>query len=195
MNWRGPLIGLVIVLALAAAVVFVQRRDAREGRREQAELVFPYNTRDVVALRVEHELGTAEFRRDGDGWQRVAGSEAARPELVPEVLASWSRVRFIDVLEENPGEDELARFGLAPPAATYSAELVAERAAGRQGRSPRIEVGGPLPLSPGFYARVDGFPRVVAVSPEAIDLVVGVGRELFGEESTLPVDDDDDHGH
>ncbi len=188
MNWRGSLIGLLALAGLALAVFFVVQKDEREGRRELAELVFPYNTRDVEALDVRHELGSARFERGAEGWQRLEGSEQARAERVPEVIAAWSRVRFIEVLDEQPTEEELERFGLAPPAASLSARLVPGRREAA-GRAPRIEIGKPLPLSPGYYARVDGFPRVVAVTPEVVDILDGVGRELFGEKSELEFDE------
>ena len=185
MNWRGLLIGVLVVAGLAAAVFLVVRRDRREGRRELAELVFPYNTRDVAEISITHELGRARFHRSASGWERVDGDETARADVVPELIASWSRIRYLEVVEENPSGEDLERFGLASPGVRLEARLAPGAASASGGRTPRIELGRALPLSPGYYARVDGFERVVGVSPEAIDLRDGVGRELFGETSVI----------
>jgi hypothetical protein len=38
------------------------------------------------------------------------------------------------------------------------------------------------------YARIDGYPRVILVSPDALDLFEGIGRKMLG----LPVDEPKD---
>jgi len=174
--------GLVAVAALAAAAYYVQQRDVRQGRHRAADLVFPFNTTRVVALTVEVEDRRATLQRNDSGvWTAEEGGDAGgAADLAPDVIGSWGRIRFLDVVEEEP--EDLGRYGLDRPRVHLTARL---RPGSQDGTLRReIEIGGPNPLQPSFYARVDGFPRVVLVSAQAAELEY-LARRLLG----LPVEE------
>jgi hypothetical protein len=185
----GRLVLAVLVLAgLVAFAAWELRREQAEGAWEPAELVFPYSTRGVerLTLRLPQEERHATFARTAEGeWEVVEGTDGADPTFVADVLSAWSRVRFVDELKENPTPEDLELYELAPPRVSVEA-VIRDPAGAAPERPPRLDVGGPLPLVPGFYARIDGTERVVAVGPDALDLELGAGREALGLENEVP---------
>ena len=186
---RGGLVaGIVLLAALAGLVWYELRKDEKRGVMPPGTVVFPYNPGRVQEFTVTVGSRAATFRRgSAGGFEATAGPEGVVPELAADFLASVSRVRFLDVVQETVDADDLKRFGLQPPAAVVKATL---RPPAREGEvmpesPPSLEIGGPSPVLPGYYARVNGFERVVLVGAEAADLVEGNGLELFGEESKI----------
>lgn len=179
---------VVSLIVLAVLGFFAYRelaRDAAEGVKQGADIIFPYNSYRVAELTIDLEGTTATIAREGGDWRVTSGASDVRPDFTADLIASWTRVRFMEVLKENPTPEELKLYKLDPPVATLSATIRAENGQVAPARPPRLEVGGALPLTPGFYGRVDGFPRVVALSPEAAAITLGVGREIMGQPSRL----------
>lgn len=182
MKGKSFVLGVLVLVALGLFAYFEIRKDEQTGKMSAADLVFPHNSSRVTAFSITVEDRSARFERgSGGGWEPLEGKEHADTAFVGDVLQSWARIRFIDVIEESPEEEDLSRFGLDDPTVVIDADL---RPVERDDEtSARIEIGAPLPLSPGYYARVDGFERVVAITPDAAALVLGVGRESVGLES------------
>lgn len=195
MKGRGLILGLLVVVGLALFAWFELRRDATQGVREQHELVFPYNLSRVSELRLRLGEREAHLARGDSGSWEVLEGEGIDLEYVGDLVSVWGQMRFLEVISEEPSPEDLERFGLAPARLSARA-VVTTREGQRPPRNPpRLEIGGPLPLqTPGYYARVDGFERVVAVTPEAGGMLEGPGRQLFGLESRL-ADPEDPHGH
>ncbi|HHN75507.1 MAG TPA: DUF4340 domain-containing protein [Acidobacteria bacterium] len=184
MRSKGVLAAVIVLALLVVFVVRERRRDVEEGVLEPSEVIFPWGTYRVQ----EYEFtlrsdpgGEVHFKRGSDGWEVVSGSEAADATFAPDVLSAWSRIRFVESVDENPTDDDLERYGLAEPIVSVLARLSAED--DEPGGEAQLELGLPSPLKPAFYARINGFPRVVLVSADAADLIQGAGREVFGLES------------
>lgn len=186
MKGRGLVVGLVVVLGLGVFAFLELKRDSEQGVRAENEFLFPYNLRRVAELRVEMGELEAHIARGDDGsWQLVEGDDVDF-EYVSDFISAWGQMRFLEVVREAPSSDDLARYELAPPRLTVSAVITTSEGQQAPPRPPRVEIGGPLPLQrPGYYARVDGFERVVAVTPEAGGMVQGPARQIFGLESEL----------
>lgn len=187
---RGGLVaGILLLAALAGLVWYELRRDEQAGVMQPGTIVFPYHPGRVLEFTVRVGERTATLRRGASGaFEVTAGSGTVVADEAANFLAAVGRLRFLEVVQETATEDELGKFGLDPPLATVTATLLAP---GREGETmpaapPQLEIGGLSPVLPGFYARVNGFERVVLVGAEAADLVEGVGLELFGEASLIP---------
>lgn len=185
-KYGGLAVALVVLAALIAFAVVELRRDQREGKREVTDVIFPYGASRVVALDVTVDAEAASFRRGATGWERVSGPETADPGSVAEYVGAWSRLRFLEVVDENPRPEDLARFGLDKPKVRVSARIAPGPGGEVPEHQPSFEMGGKAPLNPAVYARVDGFPRVVLVTADALDLQLGVGRTIFGHPSEAP---------
>jgi len=181
---RGFLVGLVVLVILGLFAWHEVRKDRETGKLGTNQEIFPYAAARVQEFRVVFDGTTTVVLRRGEdrSWQVVEGPEGTDPSFAADFLGAWSRVRYLDTVEEEPAEESLARYGLAPPRLLVEARLAPDAEGKLPERQPRLELGGPAPLQPSVYARVDGFPRVVLVSPSASDLYEGVGRELIGEE-------------
>jgi len=187
---RGGLVaGILLLAALAGLVWYELRKDERTGVMQPGTVVFPYNPGRVQEFTATVGARSATLRRGSSGaFEVAAGPGSVVAEEAANFLAAVSRVRFLDVVQETATGDELAKFGLQPPLAVVKASL---RPPAREGETmpeipPSLEIGGSSPVLPGYYARVNGFERVVLVGAEAADLVEGVGLELFGEASLIP---------
>lgn len=189
MRKGGLVAGLVLLAALAGLVWYELRKDEKTGVMQPGTVVFPYNPSRVQEFTATVGARSATLRRGPSGaFEVVAGPEIVVPEEAANFLAAVGRLRFLDVVQETATGDELAKFGLHPPLAVVKAAL---RPPARDGETMpnfplSLEIGGSSPVMPGYYARVNGFERVVLVGAEAADLVEGVGLELFGEESLIP---------
>ncbi len=180
--------GILLLAALAGLVWYELRKDEKSGVMQPGTVVFPYNPGRVQEFTATIGSRAATFRRGpSGGFEVAAGPEGVVPEAAADFLAAASRVRFLDVVQETVNADDLKRFGLQPPAAVVKVTL---RPPSREGEvmpevPPALEIGGASPVLPGYYARVNGFERVVLVGAEAADLVEGSGLEIFGEESKV----------
>jgi hypothetical protein len=182
---RGFIFALLVLALLAAAVFGVKLRDEQEGKMQANAPTFPYSSYavDELSLELPKQGRAATFRRGPEGWVAAGGTEHAKPEFAADLISAWSQVRYIDTVDENPTEEDLERYGLAEPAARLEARLQPGESDAPERAS--LVIGGPAPLADGvpkYYARINGFPRVVMVQATAGDLFLGVGREVLGLE-------------
>lgn len=190
MRGRGFIFAVLVLGLLAAAVFGVKLRDEQEGKLEEYAPVFPHSTYAAQQMRLElPEVDRwASFRRGPDGWVVDEGVEEARPEFAADLLSAWSQVRYIDTVDEQPTDEDMARYGLEEPQCRLEARIQNEEG---ETESLSIVVGGPAPLTDGvpkFYAQLNGFRRVVLVQATAGDLFQGVGREVLGLEPLVQPD-------
>lgn len=187
MTRRGLAAAAIAVAAMAALAYYLERRDVLEGKHVAAELVFPYNTTRVAEVTVQiGDRRATLVRGPGGAWQPAPGSpEGTREDLAADLIGAWGRVRFLEVIDENP--DDPGRYGLDEPRVRLAARLK-EGEQPAPPRPPSFELGGPNPLQPSYYARLDGFPRVVLVTVQAAEVetlarrVLGLPDESSGNE-------------
>lgn len=184
MKSKSILLAIVVLALLALFVGRELQRDKDEGVLRTSDVVFPYATYRVQSFEFHLDQdpgGWARFeRRKGEGWVLMEGSEGADVTFAPDLLSAWSRIRFIEDVDEGPTEEDLGRYGLAPPVVTLEAELAGEGE--KPEHTARLEIGEPSPLKPAYYARIDGFERVVLVSADAGDFLSGAGLDVLGLE-------------
>jgi hypothetical protein len=189
-RYFGLAVALLLVAGLILFAVNEVRRDKAEGRKATLETIFPYGGTQVAEVSLLNPDGAVAFRRGAGGWEKIEGPAEADTGSVADLVGAWSRVRILSVVDEAPRAEDLGRFGLDRPSIVLRAKLTDPAAAVTPGREPSLEVGKPAPLDPAFYAKVDGFPRVVLVSLDVVDFEKGIGRRVMG----LPVlVDEDDH--
>lgn len=176
LRWVVP---LAVLAGLAAFAALELARDRREGRRAVHDLVFPHAAASVADVTMDLGGRRAAYRRGPGGWTLVEGPAGADAAYVTDTLGAWSRVRLLEVVDEAPRREDLARYGLAAPGLVLRARL-APAEPGAPPPESRFELGGMGPLFPSCYARLDGHARVVLVSPDALDLSKGIGRRLVG---------------
>jgi hypothetical protein len=188
---RGGLVaGIALLAALAGLVWYELRRDEQSGVMQPGTVAFPYNPGRVQEFTVTVGERSATLRRGAGGaFEAASSSGPVVVERAADFLAAVGRLRFLDEVQESATAEELTKFGLGPPPLA-SVKLVL-RPPAREGETvpavpPSLELGGASPVLPGYYARVNGFPRIVLVGAEAADLAEGVGLELFGEASLIP---------
>ena len=179
---------LVVLVALVLFAVREVRNDQQSGKLALHDVVFPYGSAQVGELSLTLGDLKATFRRSGAGWDVVQAPEGADPTKVADFIGAWSRIRQLEIVDEAPRPEGLARFALDKPRLSVVATLRPEAAKEALVPRPSLDLGNNGPLQPSVYARVDGFPRVVLISPDALDLVAGIGRKLLG----LPVDEPKD---
>lgn len=184
MKGRGLILALLVVALLAFFVVKELRSDQEEGKMEPQSVVFPWGTYLLSAFSAEMpaEGVEASFRRKEEGgWGLVSGPETCDTAFAADVLSSWSRIRFVEVVDEEPSDEALERYGLATPLAVFRGTLKPEAVEGDGPVPvPSLVIGNPAPLRPVFYGRVNGFDRVVFISVDAHDLAMASGRKLLG---------------
>ncbi len=189
-RYLGLAVALLLVVGLALFAVNEVNRDQETGKKAAYEPAFPYGGSQVSEVYLLNPDGEVTFRRGPGGWEKVSGPENVDLESVADLLGAWSRVRVISVVDEAPRTEDLGRFGLDSPSIALRARLADAAQAQTPGRQPALEVGKPSPLEPAYYARVDGFPRVVLVSPDVMDFEKGIGRRVMG---LPPLVEEDEH--
>jgi len=189
----GLVVGLVVLAALGVFAWLELKRDTEQGRLREGNVVFPYGSASVLEFTLVNGEDRVTFRRGSSGWERVAGAEHSDASYATDFIGAWSRVRFLEDVEENPSPDQLKEFGLAPPGLSARATVRQVGQANAPEVTRALELGQPGPLLPSFYARVDGFERVVLVTPDAVDLRDGVGRRVLGLEPVVP-EEEEHHG-
>lgn len=182
----SALVGLALVVVLGFLAYRELRQEKQSGVMKAGDLVFPYNQARIEGLDFLSEGRRATFRRAAPGWEQTKGDPAADPAFVSDFLGAWSRVRFLQEVEEAPSAAALKEYGLDPPRAAAGALLAPGEGQEGEAAGPRIELGNPSPLVAALYARLDGRPRVVLVNADAMELIEGVGREILGGKANRP---------
>ncbi len=187
MKIRGLVFGLVVLVALAAFAYRQVQQDIDEGKMKPGELIFPYPASRVAAYEMTLDGVKLVVRRaEGGGWEKVEGPEEVNLDYVVDVLGAWSGVRFVSEVDAEPTPEALERYGLQPAALSITVTMREIEGAEPVRNAPALYLGKASPVQPAYYARINGFPRVVYVGPTVANLYMGVGRELFGQEGIEP---------
>lgn len=135
----------LLFLVLFFYVYFFDRGSREETRRS----LLSFN--DSAIERVDLQYGAAEIRLDKGSsghWTMTSPLNAAADDAaVAELLAAARLITISRTVAENPGRDELAAFGLEPPA------LVAILTQKGGAPLPRLAIGAKSPVSQGVYVR------------------------------------------
>jgi hypothetical protein len=179
---------LALGVALVAAGGFLAwrelERDKAQGVLATQAHIFPIPTQKVERISLISEGRHATWARGTDGaWTLLEGSEGARDDMAAEVISAWGRIRYQADVEAQPSD--WARYGLDQPVVDMRATLKADPSQPDLDRERSLQIGNLAQTEYCFYGRIDGRERVVLISPDAGDLILGVGREAFGLESLV----------
>ncbi len=156
MRTRGLVILTVVVIALGLWILLVERSaPTTDERRQQADQVLPGLDQDLVtAVELTNAHGTFRLERDGsdDGSQRAWRltepiNATADRSAVTSALSALEGLEAERRLE--PGEVELAAYGLQAPAITVALTTAT-------GASYRLSVGDSTPLGDRRAVTTDG---------------------------------------
>jgi hypothetical protein len=167
---------LALGVALVAAGGFLAwrelERDKAQGVLATQAHIFPIPTQKVERISLISEGRHATWARGTDGaWTLLEGSEGARDDMAAEVISAWGRIRY--------------QADVEAPVVDMRATLKADPSQPDLDRERSLQIGNLAQTEYCFYGRIDGRERVVLISPDAGDLILGVGREAFGLESLV----------
>lgn len=158
---------LLLVAALAAFIVFVERRSESTARRaEQARHAFVFQADRIRLLAVENDGVRTECVRDGDRWNIVrpvkAPADAAAVQRILFGLEQMPHAEVIAAADRRHRGATLADFGLDRPRARVS--LTGE------GVALSFEVGQPGALGR-VYLREEGREEILATGTNVLALL------------------------
>ncbi|MBC7927020.1 MAG: DUF4340 domain-containing protein [Bryobacteraceae bacterium] len=168
MSLRGLLVGAVILAALGGAVWWSETKnkqdDTAKSDKEAPKIV---TLKEDEVTRVEIRRREAEpviLQRGKDGWSMTVptgtGSKSVRPdnESATSLVSSLAGLTSDRVVEEKAAD--LTSFGLNAPAVQVAV-------LSKDNKSKVIQIGDETPTAGGYYAKVEGDPRVFSLSSAA----------------------------
>jgi len=176
MSMRAPLVLLVLVAALLAYVLLVERDGP--GRTEieaRSGLLVESLVRErITRIRIASGDERIVLRREGEGFDETWTLEQpvqapADPEATEDYLRSWEFSIPVRTLQ-SPTADDLRVFGIDKPKAEVSFEM---------GRAEvTVSLGSGKPVDGGGYVRIAGNDAVSVVRQDVVELF-GWSAESF----------------
>jgi hypothetical protein len=189
-------VGLVLVLAVAAGAAWFFEGRYETPPSEAAKLLLPYKVDDVQKVVLTSPSGSVTFTRD-DAGRFSNGGPAPTPTPVPSPeappglvdlppstklegsLGQLAELKIDRVVSQEPSHDP--NFGLDSPQMTI--EVTPKR--GGQAAAAAIAIGGKNPDGTAYYVRREGQPGrpgprdTVLVTRFTLDDLMKVGNELI----------------
>ena len=168
MRWRTTLLLLLVVLALGAFIVLIERKgDATRQREEHARRAVQVDPLQISYLRIETTNGVIECAKENDEWMlmkplRARASYAAIQRLL-NGLADLPRGEVITPEQRAKRSLSYASYGLDHPRAsiTYGDAL----------RRQTIQIGRDAPLGAHLYIRATSGDHIIATSTNLLALL------------------------
>ncbi|HSG27986.1 MAG TPA: DUF4340 domain-containing protein, partial [Candidatus Krumholzibacterium sp.] len=153
MNWKTPLILLVLLIAIAGYFFLVEQpgREREQSDRISARKILPYGIAEVVQVSFTNPAGDRiDWVREGDGWTinyptLTRGSTSTIDYFISQMIPGQKKNEF------DP-EGSLGSYGLLPPYATV-VFTTAER-------TDSLFIGDATPLSSQCYVRSSGSDKI-----------------------------------
>jgi hypothetical protein len=160
----GPIIAVLLLIALGAWVYFKEFRGGAERRaaEEQRERPLHFVRTEVASIVIDNEAGRFRLQRQEDGWRLVEPlATAADKEAVEGILSALEYARIERRIDAG---DDLGSYGLASPRATLTLEYAS-------GEAPkRLRIGERAPIGESCFALLPGDGGVALVSASLEDL-------------------------
>jgi hypothetical protein len=153
MQFRGLLIGLVILAALGGAVWWSERNPPQtDTKGSDAPKLVTLKEDDINRIEiVRRDEPPTVLQKDKGGWQMTAPKPLrVDTDAVATVASTFAGLNWDRLVDEKPSD--LNQFGLAQPAVKLSVN-------GKQ----TLLIGDEMPTGGNFYAKLDGDPRVFSV--------------------------------
>lgn len=166
MNIRpGPVVAIVLLIALGAWTYFKEYRGAAERQAAEQQRDRPLNfvRTEVNAIELENKSGTFRLQRHEEAWRLSEPiATAADKEVVEQILSALEYARIERRIDD--AGDDLQSYGLAEPRATLTLEF-------DSGQAPRaLRIGEHAPIGDNCFALLPDDGRVALVSATLEDL-------------------------
>ncbi len=153
MNWKTPLILLIVLIAIAGYFFLVEqpRREQERSDKISSRKILPYGIDEVLRVSFTNPAGDRiDWIRDGDAWTityptRTPGSTSTIDYFISQMIPGQKRNEF------DPGDD-LETYGLSRPYATVVFTT--------EERTDSLFIGDATPLSSQCYVRRSGSDKI-----------------------------------
>ncbi len=162
MRFRGLLIAAVVLAALAGGIWWSNKSQQAEAKKPAADttpklISVPEDQISRVEIRKVSGDTTVAERKAGK-WELTAPKPlAADQDAVSSMLSTLSSLSSDRVVEDKVAPGALGQFGLAKP----SLQVVVTK---KDGKTQQVNIGDETPTAGGFFARVEGDPRVFTIA-------------------------------
>ncbi|MGD0015317.1 MAG: DUF4340 domain-containing protein [Bryobacteraceae bacterium] len=160
MRMRGLLVAAVVLAALAGGLWWSNKRKEAEAKKPPVNpdtpTILSIRPDRVARIDIRQAGGSTALERRAGKWELTAPQPlTADLEPVGAMLSTLSALTAVRIVEEVPAD--LAQYGLASPP-------VQLKVTQKDGRIRQVFIGDETPTADGFYARVDGDPRVFMIA-------------------------------
>ena len=160
MNTRGLLVAIGLALVLGGGVWWsLQDEKAKEGKPEakaDSPRLIEVKEADFTRVEIRRASDPVTLERQGSLWRITApASFATDAEAVSGLLSNLGSLNADKVVDEKPAD--LGQYGLTSPALEV-------RYVTKDGKGRKLKVGETAPMSGGYYAQLDGDPKVYSIA-------------------------------
>jgi hypothetical protein len=160
MRFRGLLVAVVLLAALAGALYYSNKQKAAEAAKPPADAppkILRVTESDVTKIGVKKKgADETDLQKTGGKWQIIAPMPyAADQDAANQLVTSASNVSADRVVEDKASN--LSPYGLNSPALEVDIT-------GKGGKISKLKIGDDTPTNSGSYAMLEGDPRVFTVA-------------------------------
>jgi len=160
-RYLNTLIALAVLAVLWGTITYIDWRKNRQASKVETpkeEKIFALDSKHITSVTFRPRAGdTVTCQHDGGTWAIAEPRKLSADQgTLSTVLNNLTTATVDEVVDAHPSD--LKQFGLNPP--TYSLEIATDST------PPKITLlfGDDTPTSGGFYAQVEGNPRVVTLA-------------------------------
>jgi len=161
MRFRGLLVGVVVLAALAVGLYYSNKQEAAKAAKpptDQPPKIISINSTDINKIDLKKKDGSeiALARNAGGDWQITAPKPFPADQDSANALATTAGAVISDRVVEDKASN-LATYGLQSPA--LEADVTSNK-----GKTSKLLIGDDTPTNNGTYAKLEGDPRVFTVA-------------------------------
>jgi hypothetical protein len=185
MKFNGLLIAAAALLVLSGVLYYSNHHkptdDAEGSIKPAAPKILTLKSADITRIDIKKPDSDVTVAKSADKWQIVAPQALPADQTSVASLASSLAEVNSDRLVEDKAAD-LARYGLTDPKLQIA---VSEK----DSKSQKLLIGDETPTNNGFYAKLDGDPRVFTIATYTRTGLDKTANDLR-DKRLLPVDED-----
>jgi hypothetical protein len=160
MRFRGLLVAVVLLAALAGGLYYSNKEKAAEAAKPPADTppkILSLTEGDIAKIALKKKgADETDLQRIGGKWQIAAPMPyAADQDAASQLVASAANVSSDRVVEDKASN--LSSYGLDAPALEVDIT-------GKGGKTSKLKIGDDTPTNSGSYAMLEGDPRVFTVA-------------------------------
>lgn len=158
MQFRGMLIGLVLLAVLGGGVWWANKQKPEDDKKGSADApkILTIPEADITQIEIKKKDQPALVLKKTDKWQMTAPSSLpVDVDVVTPMVNSLASLQSDRLVEEKT--NDLASFGLNAP----DVEVTVTK---KDGKSNKVLIGDQTPTGGGFFAKLDGDPRIFSIA-------------------------------